>query len=116
MLWMNRPHTSGATQVHNGCAAPALQVAGADAGGNGHRPLAAGGVVVPGRAAVQDQSLSPDTGGGDGFASFFHQRYGRTVLLLMPMGASRVGAEDAAQEAVIAAWRQCLWTQWWPRR
>jgi len=42
----------------------------------------------------------------DGFASFFHQRYSRTVLLLIAMGASRADAEDAAQEAMIAAWLQ----------
>jgi RNA polymerase sigma factor (sigma-70 family) len=42
----------------------------------------------------------------DGFVSFFHQRYSRTVLLLIAMGASRADAEDAAQEAMIAAWRQ----------
>jgi RNA polymerase sigma factor (sigma-70 family) len=42
----------------------------------------------------------------DGFSSFFHQRYSRTVLLLMTMGASRADAEDATQEAMIAAWQQ----------
>ena len=42
----------------------------------------------------------------DGFALFFRQRYHKTVLLLMTMGASRADAEDAAQEAMTAAWRQ----------
>jgi RNA polymerase sigma factor (sigma-70 family) len=42
----------------------------------------------------------------DGFASFFHERYSRTVLLLIAMGASRADAEDAAQEATIAARQQ----------
>jgi len=41
----------------------------------------------------------------DGFASFFHQRYGRTIVLLITMGASRAAAEDATQEAMIAAWQ-----------
>jgi RNA polymerase sigma factor (sigma-70 family) len=42
----------------------------------------------------------------DGFASFFHQRYSRTVVLLIAMGASRTDAEDAAQEAMILAWQR----------
>jgi RNA polymerase sigma factor (sigma-70 family) len=45
--------------------------------------------------------LSPD-----GFAVFFHQRYSRTVVMLIAMGASRAEAEDATQEAMIAAWQQ----------
>ncbi|HUZ54056.1 MAG TPA: RNA polymerase sigma factor [Streptosporangiaceae bacterium] len=42
----------------------------------------------------------------DGFDLFFRQRYSRAVLLLIVMGASRADAEDAVQEAMIAAWRQ----------
>jgi RNA polymerase sigma factor (sigma-70 family) len=42
----------------------------------------------------------------DGFALFFRERYHKTVLLLMTMGASRADAEDAVQEAMTAAWRQ----------
>jgi RNA polymerase sigma factor (sigma-70 family) len=42
----------------------------------------------------------------DGFASFFHQRYGGTVVLLIAMGASRADAEEIAQEAMIAAWQK----------
>ena len=42
----------------------------------------------------------------DGFAVFFRQRYHRTVLLLMTTGASRADAEDAAQEAMTAAWQR----------
>jgi RNA polymerase sigma factor (sigma-70 family) len=42
----------------------------------------------------------------DGFASFFHQCYSKTVVLLITMGASRADAEDATQEAMIAAWQQ----------
>jgi RNA polymerase sigma-70 factor (ECF subfamily) len=42
----------------------------------------------------------------DSFAPFFRQRYHRTVLLLMTMGASRSDAEDATQDAMTAAWRQ----------
>jgi RNA polymerase sigma factor (sigma-70 family) len=41
-----------------------------------------------------------------GFASFFRERFGRTVVSLMAMGASRAEAEDATQEAMILAWRQ----------
>jgi RNA polymerase sigma factor (sigma-70 family) len=44
----------------------------------------------------------------DGFASFFHQRYGSTVVLLMTMGASRADAEEIAQETMIAAWQKWL--------
>jgi RNA polymerase sigma factor (sigma-70 family) len=42
----------------------------------------------------------------DGFALFFQQRFSRTVILLVTMGASRADAEDATQEAMILAWRQ----------
>jgi RNA polymerase sigma-70 factor (ECF subfamily) len=42
----------------------------------------------------------------DGFASFFRERFSRTVVLLISMGASRADAEDATQEAMILAWRQ----------
>jgi DNA-directed RNA polymerase specialized sigma24 family protein len=41
----------------------------------------------------------------DGFVSFFHQRFSRTVVLLIAMGASRADAEDATQEAMVQAWR-----------
>jgi RNA polymerase sigma factor (sigma-70 family) len=41
----------------------------------------------------------------DGFVSFFHQRFARTVIVMVTMGASRADAEDAVQEAMIAAWR-----------
>ena len=40
----------------------------------------------------------------NGFVSFFHERFSRTVILLISMGASRADAEDAAQEAMILAW------------
>jgi RNA polymerase sigma factor (sigma-70 family) len=40
------------------------------------------------------------------FASFFHDRFGKTVIFLITTGASRADAEDAAQEAMLAAWRQ----------
>jgi RNA polymerase sigma factor (sigma-70 family) len=42
----------------------------------------------------------------DGFVSFFRERFGRTVVLLVATGASRADAEDAVQEAMILAWRQ----------
>jgi RNA polymerase sigma-70 factor (ECF subfamily) len=42
----------------------------------------------------------------DDFASFFHERFGKTVIMLITMGASRADAEDATQEAMLAAWRQ----------
>lgn len=42
----------------------------------------------------------------DGFDPFFNQRYSRTVLLLMVIGANQADAEDAMQEAMIAAWQQ----------
>jgi RNA polymerase sigma factor (sigma-70 family) len=41
-----------------------------------------------------------------GFDSFFHERFGRTVVLLLAMGANRADAEDATQEAMILAWSQ----------
>ena len=41
-----------------------------------------------------------------GFASFFHERFSRTVVLLIALGASRADAEDAAQEAMIRAWQK----------
>lgn len=40
------------------------------------------------------------------FASFFHERFGKTVIFLITLGASRADAEDATQEAMLAAWRQ----------
>jgi RNA polymerase sigma factor (sigma-70 family) len=43
---------------------------------------------------------------GNGFVSFFHERFSRTVVLLIAMGASRAEAEDAAQDAMTAAWKQ----------
>jgi RNA polymerase sigma factor (sigma-70 family) len=42
----------------------------------------------------------------DDFASFFYERFGKTVIMLVTMGASRADAEDATQEAMLAAWRQ----------
>jgi RNA polymerase sigma-70 factor (ECF subfamily) len=41
-----------------------------------------------------------------GFASFFHDRFSRTVVLLIAMGASRADAEDATQEAMVRAWQK----------
>ena len=41
-----------------------------------------------------------------GFDSFFHERFSRTVVLLIAMGASQADAEDATQEAMILAWNQ----------
>ena len=43
---------------------------------------------------------------GNGFDLFFRERFARTVVLLIAMGASRADAEDAAQEAMVLAWRQ----------
>lgn len=40
------------------------------------------------------------------FDSFFQERFSRTVVLLISMGASRADAEDAAQEAMFQAWSQ----------
>jgi RNA polymerase sigma factor (sigma-70 family) len=40
-----------------------------------------------------------------GFASFFQERFSRTVVLLIAMGASRADAEDATQEAMTQAWQ-----------
>jgi RNA polymerase sigma factor (sigma-70 family) len=40
------------------------------------------------------------------FDVFFRQRFSRTVVLLIAMGASRADAEDATQEAMTLAWRQ----------
>jgi RNA polymerase sigma factor (sigma-70 family) len=42
----------------------------------------------------------------DGFASFYLERFGRTMVMLIVMGASRADAEDAVQEAMFLAWRQ----------
>jgi RNA polymerase sigma-70 factor (ECF subfamily) len=42
----------------------------------------------------------------DGFAAFFHERYGSTVVLLITMEASRADAEEIAQETMIAAWQK----------
>jgi RNA polymerase sigma-70 factor (ECF subfamily) len=42
----------------------------------------------------------------NGFDSFFLERYSRTVVLLIAMGASRADAEDATQEAMVLAWNQ----------
>jgi RNA polymerase sigma-70 factor (ECF subfamily) len=42
----------------------------------------------------------------DDFASFFYERFGKTVVMLITMGASRADAEDATQEAMLEAWRQ----------
>jgi RNA polymerase sigma factor (sigma-70 family) len=41
-----------------------------------------------------------------GFDSFFDERFRRTSVLLIAMGASRADAEDATQEAMILAWNQ----------
>jgi RNA polymerase sigma-70 factor (ECF subfamily) len=41
----------------------------------------------------------------DGYDSFFRERFSRTVVLLIAMGASRADAEDAAQEAMCQAWQ-----------
>lgn len=43
---------------------------------------------------------------GSGFDSFFRERFGRTVVLLIAMGAERADAEDAAQEAMVRAWQK----------
>jgi RNA polymerase sigma factor (sigma-70 family) len=40
------------------------------------------------------------------FALFFYERFGKTVVMLITMGASRADAEDATQEAMLQAWRQ----------
>jgi RNA polymerase sigma-70 factor (ECF subfamily) len=41
-----------------------------------------------------------------GFDTFFHERFSRTVLLLITMGANEADAEDATQEAMFHAWSQ----------
>lgn len=41
-----------------------------------------------------------------GFASFFRERFSRTVVLLIVLGASRADAEDATQEAMARAWQK----------
>jgi RNA polymerase sigma factor (sigma-70 family) len=43
---------------------------------------------------------------GSDFDSFFRERFSRTVVLLIAMGASKADAEDAAQESMVLAWRQ----------
>jgi RNA polymerase sigma factor (sigma-70 family) len=40
-----------------------------------------------------------------GYASFFHERFSKTVVLLVGLGASRADAEDATQEAMLKAWQ-----------
>jgi RNA polymerase sigma factor (sigma-70 family) len=42
----------------------------------------------------------------DGYASFFHERFSKTVVLLVALGASRADAEDATQEAMLRAWQK----------
>ena len=42
----------------------------------------------------------------DGFVSFYEERFGKTIVMLTVLGASRADAEDAAQEAMLSAWRQ----------
>ena len=39
-----------------------------------------------------------------GYDSFYRERYSKTVVLLIAMGAGRADAEDATQEAMIMAW------------
>jgi hypothetical protein len=39
----------------------------------------------------------------DDFASFFYERFGKTVIMLITLGASRADAGDATQEAMLAA-------------
>jgi RNA polymerase sigma-70 factor, ECF subfamily len=41
----------------------------------------------------------------NGYGSFYRERYSKTVVMLIAMGASRADAEDATQEAMIAALR-----------
>jgi RNA polymerase sigma-70 factor (ECF subfamily) len=41
----------------------------------------------------------------NGFASFFQERFSKTVVLLISAGATRAEAEDATQEAMIQAWQ-----------
>lgn len=43
---------------------------------------------------------------GNGFDLFFRERFSRTVVLLIALGASRADAEDAAQESMVLAWNQ----------
>lgn len=42
----------------------------------------------------------------DGFVSFYEERFGKTIVMLTVLGASRADAEDAAQEAMLSAWQQ----------
>jgi RNA polymerase sigma factor (sigma-70 family) len=42
----------------------------------------------------------------DGFVSFFPEQFRKTAFLLIRMGASRVDAEDATQEAMVQALRK----------
>jgi RNA polymerase sigma factor (sigma-70 family) len=41
----------------------------------------------------------------NGYGSFYRERFSKTVVMLIAMGASRADAEDATQEAMIAALR-----------
>jgi RNA polymerase sigma factor (sigma-70 family) len=41
-----------------------------------------------------------------GFDSFYEERFGKAIVMLTVLGASRADAEDAVQEAMLSAWRQ----------
>lgn len=41
-----------------------------------------------------------------GFDSFYRERFGRTAVLLITLGASQADAEDATQEAMVRAWNE----------
>lgn len=63
-------------------------------------------VRATGHPPAVQQQLSADGSPALRTETFLKDRFSRTVILLISMGASRTDAEDAAQEAIILAWKQ----------
>jgi RNA polymerase sigma factor (sigma-70 family) len=51
----------------------------------------------------RDTKLS--TNKNERFATFFRERFSRTTVVLIAMGASRADADDCVQEAMLLAWK-----------
>jgi hypothetical protein len=86
--------------------------AGRDTGSGRHKLALLRGTAWPGRAGVDPERAAAITDGPPhlrlvgSFDAFYQEEYGGLVQLALVLSGSRHGAEDIAQDALVAAWKR----------